>query len=83
MLGEGEWKTKKYGAEYRRQWRKVHLGIDAETLQIRAIEATDNRQGDAQMLPSLLTQIPADEPIAPCASSQASPWTPSRTKPPC
>ncbi|SUX28742.1 IS5 family transposase [Chromobacterium vaccinii] len=67
MLGEGEWKTKKHGAEYRRQWRKVHLGIDAETLQIRVIEVTDNRQGDAQMLPSLLAQIPADEPIA-CVS---------------
>lgn len=32
MLGEGEWKTKKHGAEYRRQWRKVHLGIDSEYL---------------------------------------------------
>ena len=32
MLGEGEWKTKKHGADYRRQWRKVHLGIDAETM---------------------------------------------------
>lgn len=32
-LGEGEWKTKKHGAERRRQWRKVHLGIDADTLQ--------------------------------------------------
>ena len=29
FLGEGEWKRKKHGAEYRRQWRKVHLGIDA------------------------------------------------------
>jgi hypothetical protein len=67
MLGEGEWKTKKHGAEYRRQWRKVHLGIDAQTLQIRAIEVTDNHQGDAQMLPSLLVQIPADEPIS-CVS---------------
>ena len=37
MLGEGEWKTKKHGADYRRQWRKVHLGIDAATLEIRAI----------------------------------------------
>src|SRR3954463_7554558 len=35
MLGEGEWKTKKHGADYRRQWRKVHLGIDAQTLEIR------------------------------------------------
>lgn len=30
MLGEGEWKTKKHGADYRRQWRKAHLGIDAQ-----------------------------------------------------
>ncbi|AVG17688.1 MULTISPECIES: IS5 family transposase [Chromobacterium] len=67
MLGEGEWKTKTHGAEYRRQWRKLHLGIDAETLQIRAIEVTDNRQGDAKMLPPLLAQIPSDEPIA-CVS---------------
>lgn len=63
MLGEGEWKTKKHGAEYRRQWRKVHLGIDAETLEIRAIEVTDNRVGDAPMLPELLGQIPAEEEV--------------------
>jgi len=61
MLGEGEWKTRKHGAEYRRQWRKVHLGIDAETLEIRAIEVTDNGVGDAPMLPELLGQIPAEE----------------------
>ena len=54
MLGEGEWKTKKHGADYRRQWRKVHLGIDAQTLEIRAIEITDNAVGDAPMLPELL-----------------------------
>lgn len=64
MLGEGEWKTKKHGAEYRRQWRKVHLGIDAETLEIRAIEVTDNSIGDAPMLPELLAQIPAAEAVA-------------------
>lgn len=64
MLGEGEWKTKKHGAEYRRQWRKIHLGIDAETLEIRAIEVTSNSMGDAPMLPELLAQIPADQPLA-------------------
>lgn len=46
FLGEGEWKRKKHGAEYRRQWRKVHLGVDAHTLEIRAIEITDNSVGD-------------------------------------
>ena len=64
FLGEGEWKRKKHGAEYRRQWRKVHLGIDAHTLEIRAIEVTDNSVGDAPMLPELLAQIPLDEPVA-------------------
>jgi hypothetical protein len=63
MLGEGEWKTKKHGADYRRQWRKVHLGIDAVTLEIRAMEVTDNSIGDAPMLPNLLGQIPPEEPI--------------------
>ncbi|MEB0222633.1 transposase, partial [Pseudomonas sp. AB12(2023)] len=45
MTGEGEWKTRKHGASYRRQWRKVHLGIDAGTLDIRAIEVTTNAIG--------------------------------------
>ena len=64
FLGEGEWKRKKHGAEYRRQWRKVHLGIDAQTLEIRAVEITDNSVGDAPVLPELLTHIPDDEPLA-------------------
>jgi hypothetical protein len=63
LLGEGEWKRKKHGAEYRREWRKVHLGIDAQTLEIRAIEVTSNAIGDAPMLPQLLAQIVDDEPI--------------------
>jgi hypothetical protein len=63
MTGEGEWKTRKHGASYRRQWRKVHLGIDAETLDIRAIEVTTNAIGDAPILPALLAQIPMNERI--------------------
>jgi hypothetical protein len=63
MLGEGEWKTKKHGADYRCQWRKVHLGIDATTLEIRAIEVTDNATGDAPMLPCLLDQIARTKPL--------------------
>ena len=39
----------KHGADYRRQWRKVHLGVDAQTLEIRAIEVTDNAIGDTPM----------------------------------
>lgn len=63
FLGEGEWKRKKHGSDYRRQWRKVHIGIDADTLEIRAVEVTDNSMGDAPMLPELLKQIPCGEQI--------------------
>jgi len=63
MMGEGEWKTRKHGASYRRQWRKVHIGIDAETFDIRAIEVTSNAVGDGQTLPDLLAQIPEDDTI--------------------
>jgi hypothetical protein len=60
-MGEGEWSTRKHGASRLRQWCKVHLGIDAETLEVRALEVTGNRVGDGPMLPKLLKQIPADE----------------------
>lgn len=40
------------------------MGIDASTLEIRAIEVTDNATGDAPMLPCLLEQIAKDEHIA-------------------
>ena len=57
MLGEGEWKTKKHGADYRRPWRKVHVGIDGNTLEIRTMDVTDNSIGDAPVLPALLSQM--------------------------
>ena len=47
FLGEGEWKHKKHQPEYRRQWRKLHIGIDAETLQIRAVQLTINNVSDS------------------------------------
>ncbi len=40
------------------------MGIDAQTLEIRAIEVTGNKVGDAPMLPELLSQIPPKERIA-------------------
>ncbi|MFZ7337039.1 IS5 family transposase [Comamonas jiangduensis] len=61
FLGEGEWKRKKHGSEYRRQWRKLHIGIDAHTMQIRAIGVTSNNVSDAAVIADLLDQLPQDE----------------------
>ena len=47
FLGEGEWKCKKHRSERRRQWRKLHIGIYAQTLQIRGIRVTFNNVSDA------------------------------------
>ncbi len=63
FLGEGEWKRKKHQPEYRRQWRKLHIGIDDETLQIRAVQLTTNNVSDSQVLGNLLDQISLDEQI--------------------
>ena len=63
FLGEGEWKRKKHGPEYRRQWRKLHIGIDAKTLQICTVQLTTNHVSDSQVLEDLLAQIPLDEQI--------------------
>ena len=49
--------------EYRRQWRKLHIGIDANTMQIRAIQLTTNNVSDSQVFGDLLDQIPPDEQI--------------------
>ena len=62
-MGEGEWSCRKHGATRPRQWCKVHLGIDADTLEVRAIEVTGSRVGDGPMLPKLLEQIPPHEAI--------------------
>ena len=62
--GEGEWNARKHGGTKRRVWRKIHVGIDEKTLEIRAAEFTTSDIGDAPMLPELLDQIPPDQEIA-------------------
>ena len=61
--GEGEWNARKHGGPKRRIWRKIHIGIDEETLEVRAVEVTISNVGDAPMLPELLDQIPLDQNI--------------------
>ena len=63
FLGEGEWKCKKHGAERRRQWRKLHIGIDAQTLQIRTICVTSNEVTHATVVAGLLEQVPRNEAV--------------------
>lgn len=45
--GDGEWLARKHGTSRRRQWRKVHIAMDTETGDIRAVAFTSSRQGDS------------------------------------
>ncbi len=61
--GEGEGRARKPGGPKRRVWRTIHLGVDEETLEVRAVEITGSHIGDAPVLPDLLRQIPMGEKI--------------------
>jgi len=61
--GDGAWQARKHGPSRRRQWRKVHIAMDAGTGDVRAVEFTSSRQGDSPSLPDLLAQIPPEEAI--------------------
>jgi IS5 family transposase len=63
VRGDGEWQARKHGPSRRRQWRKVHLAMDAATGDIRAVEFTSSQKGDSPVLLDLLAQIPGDQPI--------------------
>jgi hypothetical protein len=60
--GAGEWLVEKHGTSRRRSWRKLHLGVDAESGEIVAIELTKKEIDDAARSGALLDQI--TDPIA-------------------
>jgi hypothetical protein len=60
IYGESEWLDHKHGARSRRRWRKLHLGVDADTHEIVAAELTPDDVGDVSEVPDLLDQIKAD-----------------------
>jgi hypothetical protein len=55
--GPGEWLTEKHGTKIRRSWRKLHLGVDADTGEITAAELTTNDVDDGSQVGPLLGQV--------------------------
>jgi IS5 family transposase len=60
--GAGEWLIERHGTSRRRSWRKLHIGVDADSGEIVAIEVTRKEIDDAAMVGALLGQIA--DPIA-------------------
>ncbi|SEN83319.1 Transposase DDE domain-containing protein [Loktanella fryxellensis] len=61
--GEGAWHASKHGGPKPQVWRRIDLGIDEQTLEIRAAEITGSHIGDAPVPPYLLGQIPIGEEV--------------------
>jgi hypothetical protein len=58
LCGPGEWLIERHGTQRRRSWRKLHIGIDAETGQILASALTPHDVEDGTQVEPLLDQIP-------------------------
>ena len=57
LCGPGEWLVERHGTHARRSWRKLHLGVDAETGQIVAAALTTNDIDDGSQADPLLDQV--------------------------
>src|SRR5437588_7800140 len=70
LSGAGEWLVEKHGTSRRRWWRKLHIGVDADTGRIVAATLTTHHLDDGSQVGPLLDQI--DDPIASLTGDGAS-----------
>src|SRR4051794_6034416 len=59
LCGAGEWLIEKHGTRRRRAWRKLHIGVDADTGRIVASELTPHDDDDGPQVGPLLDQVAA------------------------
>ena len=57
LCGAGEWLVEKHGTKMRRSWRKLHIGLDADTGQIVAASLTAKEVDDGAEVGALLDQV--------------------------
>lgn len=57
VFGEGEWKVRQHGYIKKRLWRKLHIGVNAESQEINAFELTELGIQDCQGFDLLINKI--------------------------
>jgi hypothetical protein len=57
LCGPGEWLIEKHGMRRRRSWKKLHIGVDADTGRIVASALTANDGDDGSQVGPLLDQV--------------------------
>ena len=56
--GQGEWNRKKHSQKDRREWVKMHLIVDNESMQIIGVEATADDVHDCEVFDKLVDTLP-------------------------
>src|SRR5436305_865829 len=57
LTGPGEWLVEKHGTKTRRSWKKLHIGVDADTGRIEAVELTTSEVDGGSRVGPLLDQV--------------------------
>ena len=57
LCGAGEWLQEKHGTKVRRSWRKLHIGLDADSGQIVVASLTSKEVDDGAQAGPLLDQV--------------------------
>jgi Transposase DDE domain len=57
FFGEGEWNVRTHGKSKRRSWRKLHLGVNANTHEIEGFALTDNNVHDGDEIDHILPNV--------------------------
>ena len=60
IYGEGEWCASKHGMQRLRTWRKIHLAVNANDLQIVGCKLTHSRIQDGTPLNELIDMVPGE-----------------------
>ncbi len=68
LCGPGEWLVEKHGTRTRRSWKKLHLGVDADSGQILASTLTDHDADDGSQAGPLLDQVAGLWPRSPATA---------------
>jgi hypothetical protein len=56
LCGAGEWLVEKHGAETCRAWGRLHIGLNAETGEMVAVDLRTNDVDDASQVGSCLVR---------------------------
>lgn len=60
IYGEGEWKVRQHGYSKRRTWRKLHIGVNADTQQVEAMVLSAAGLDDAEAGKAILERTCGD-----------------------